>query len=106
MTTEEILEKTRTSAALQWQSDREGDFLYPKQWEGKVPLKVRMLKTVTSDLPMIFPDSADMITVAKNEYYVYVNSYGAISAFLPNGKQLGLKPDEFEVIEFHKTDKS
>jgi hypothetical protein len=101
MTTEQIIEKTLESPALKYQCDEIGTFAYPARWKGKVPLKVRMLKTVTSDIPMIFPDSADMITIAKNEYYVNVNSYGAVSAILPNGKQLGLKPDEFEVVEFH-----
>ena len=33
---------------------------------------------------------------------VHVNSHGAISARLSNGKNLGLKPYEFEIIEWHE----
>lgn len=43
-----------------------------------------------------------LLCIQGNEYYVWVNSYGAVSAILPNGEQLGLKPDEFEVIEWHQ----
>ena len=99
MTIEEQIAKT--SAALEWQSDRPAPFTYPAHWEGKVPLKIRMKGTVTSDIPMWFPEDADLLCIAGNEYYCWVNSYGALSAILPNGKQLGLKPGEFEVIEFH-----
>lgn len=101
MTIEEQIAKAKTSAALDWQSDRPAPFTYPHYWEGKVPLKIRMKGTVTSDLPFFFPDSADLLCIQGNEYYCWVNSYGALSAILPNGQQLGLKPGEFEVVEFH-----
>lgn len=104
MTTDEIVSKTKESPALKHQSDDPAPFTYPFYWEGKVPLKVRMKQTVTSDLPMIFPGSSNLIAIKGNEYYCWVNSYGALSVFMDNGERLGLKPDEFEVTEFHTTD--
>jgi len=98
MNTTDLIAISKTSPALSDRSKEKGKFAYPERWNNKVPLKIRMLKTVTSDMPMFFPDAADLITVTQNEYYCYVNRYGALSAILHNGKQLGLKPDEFEVI--------
>lgn len=74
---------------------------YPGVWGPKVPLKVIMLETVTSDLPLFFPQESDLICIKGNEYFVWVNKYGAISANLDNGERLGLKPKEFEIIEYH-----
>lgn len=74
---------------------------YPAYFEGKVPLTIKMKKTVTGDLPMIMPGSADLIAVGGNEYYCWVNSYGAVTAILPNNEQLGVKPNEFEVVLYH-----
>lgn len=99
MTIEEIKQKTLESPALQWQSDKEPPFTYPEYFQGKVPLKIRMKLTLRPDMP--FLAKADTVCVRDKEYYVWVNSYGAVAAILPNGEQLGLKPGEFEVIEFH-----
>lgn len=101
MTEQELHDIAKTSIALKDRSTETGGFAYPEHWNNKVPLKVRMKQTVTGDMPMFFPDSADLITVKGNEYYCWVNRYGALSAILPNGKRLGLKPNEFEVVEFH-----
>jgi hypothetical protein len=95
MTTEQIIEKTKTSPALQKQAK------YPVRWEGKVPLKIKCLKTVHPE-PFFLSHKQDTICEAPKEYYVWVNSYGAVSAILKNGEQLGLKPDEFEVTEWHQ----
>lgn len=99
MTTEEIIAKTLKSPALNWQSDDPAPFTYPPHWRGKVPLKINMLKLVQPDIPELA--KKDTLCFNDQEYYVWVNSYGAVSAILPNGQQLGLKPDEFEVIEWH-----
>jgi len=83
----------KKSPALTKQSEH-----YPERFKGKVPYKVRMLKTVTSDLPFIVKP---ILWAYEGETYdVWVNSHGAVSAFLPEDL-LGLKPDEFEVIEWH-----
>ncbi len=80
------------SPALRFQSD-----YYPSAWHRKVPKKVKMTKTVRSDLPIPPFLSAPV----DHEYFVWVNSHGAISAIFEDGKQLGLKPCEFEIIEWH-----
>jgi len=72
---------------------------YPERYEGKVPYKVRMTKTVTSDLPFIVKP---VLWAYEGEVYdVWVNRNGAVSALL-NEDMLGLKPNEFEVLEWHK----
>ena len=93
-----------TSPALEWQSNRKGRCSYPANFRGKVPLKVKVAKNVTPDLPMfsnILGIQKDDICLKDNEYYVWVNSYGAVSAILPNGKKLGLLPSEFDITEWH-----
>jgi hypothetical protein len=101
MTTEEIIAKTKESPALKWQSDKEAPFTYPAHWNGKVPLKVKLKMTVMPDIPLIFVPDGGTLCIEGNEYYVWVNKHGAVSAILPNGEQLGLKPNEFEVSEWH-----
>jgi hypothetical protein len=100
MTTEEIIEMANASPALDLQSSRKGIFAYPEHWEGKVPLKVKMLIRVHPDMPFLC--KSDTEALEGKEYYVWVNSYGAVSAILPNEERLGLKPDEFEIIEWHQ----
>lgn len=104
MTNEEMLKEALTSPALTWQSDRGGRNDYPARYRGKVPLKVIVAKNVTPDL-MEFKKELrikdDTICLKDNEYYVWVNSYGAVSAILPNGERLGLLPSEFDVSQWH-----
>lgn len=101
-----IPQKAFESPALQWQSDKKGSFAYPARFNGRVPLKVRLLLTVMPDIPIIIVPDGGTLCIEGNEYYVWVNSYGAVSAILPNGEMLGLKPDEFEVTEWHKINKN
>lgn len=68
-----------------------------KVWGGRIPARVKMLKTVTSDFPLIKPV---IIAQQGREYEVASNPLGAISVYLEDGKQLGVKPDEFEVVEW------
>ena len=70
---------------------------YPLTWNGKVPLLIRMTRTVHSDLWMI--DEFPLVARAGQEYRAYTNSHGAISAWV-DGQQLGVKPDEFEVTQW------
>lgn len=105
MTEQEIIEKAKTSPALQWQSDRPGRAAYPANFRGRVPLKVRLAKRVVPDFYL--PNHPTGTECEKDgEYYVWVNSYGAVSAILPNGQKLGLIPSEFDVIEWHKNNQS
>lgn len=101
MTTDQQLNEALTSPALTRRSDLPGKFHYPHNWYDKVPLKVKMATTVKSDLPDLMPVPKGTEAIAQNEYYVWVNSYGAVSAILPNGEKLGLMPSEFVVTEWH-----
>jgi hypothetical protein len=75
--------------------------VYPKIWEGKVPKTVRMLKTVHSDIPLLLP-GGNWVCEQGRCYQVIVNAFGAVSAWVGPGDNdfLGLKPDEFEIVEF------
>jgi hypothetical protein len=53
---------------------------------------------VRADFPFLCPPNT--IAVKGEEYDAWVNRNGAVSAILPNGELLGLKPDEFEVTEW------
>lgn len=84
------------SPALAFQSEH-----YPAAWHGKVPKRVLMAKTVRPDFPANLTWPSDSCCDEGQEYEVLVNSHGAVSARLENGKNLGLKPYEFEVVEWH-----
>lgn len=75
-------------------------FNYPARFCNRVPLMVAPKVDVGSDLPHFIPGSQVSVK-AKREYYVWVNSYGAVTAILPGGEKLGLKPHEFEVTQYH-----
>lgn len=91
MTTEEIVKKANSSPALKMQHKAQ----YPSRYKGKIPLRVKCVKTVVPDLMFFMRGQEDCICAGGNEYHVWVNSYGAVSVILGNGKQIGLKPDEF-----------
>ena len=102
-----LLAVALTSPALEWQSDIGGRGNYPANFRGRVPLKVKVAKTVEPDLPWLKGELGvkdDTICQKDNDYYVWVNSYGAVSAILPNGERLGLLPSEFDVTEWHCKD--
>lgn len=87
---------------------------YPKHWEGHVPVRVRMTKTVRPDLPfldmlpkvvadaLLDPGDRDIVCEEGREIDVCCNSHGAVYVVFPNGVQLGLKPDEFYVVAWVK----
>ena len=95
---EVIRRKIATGGAMHHLSEH-----YPERYKGKIPLKVKMLDTVSSDLPVFLmqEDEQFPLAIKENEYYVSVNCHGAVTAIFDDGRVLGLKPDEFEVIEFH-----
>lgn len=78
---------------------------YPKEWHGRVPKIVRVTKLVMPDFPFLLSLPKRVICLPGNEYPVYVNSHGAISAIIylddESPEKLGLRPDEFEIIEWH-----
>lgn len=75
---------------------------YPADRHGKVPLKIKMSCTAKSDLPMFIQRNTDTVAYAGEEYFVWCNSHGAMSAILPNGEKLGIRPSECEIIEWHE----
>ena len=62
-----------------------------------IPKRIVAIKQVTSDLPF----GPRIICLPRAEFEVCVNSHGAVSAIADDGRLLGLKPDEFVVIEWH-----
>lgn len=93
MSDDEKIKKAFESPALSVLSEH-----YPPNRFGRVPLKVQMACNVRSELPFSKPG-----TIARNgeEYYVWCNSHGAVSAILDNGECLGLRPCEFNITEWH-----
>ena len=90
--------QTRRSPALDFQSEH-----YPERFNGKVPKRVRLLRTIHSDLTAFIASGEFLFGVVGQEYDCLVNSHGAVSivSALYRDSMLGLKPDEFEVVEFH-----
>lgn len=72
------------------------DFHYPARYNDRVPKTVRMTRGARSDL---FAQH-DLTAKRGKEYPAWTNRHGAVSAILPDGNKLGLRPDEFEVVEF------
>lgn len=87
---------TKESAALKYQSEH-----YPTAWDGKVPREIRMLTVVRPDVPPTTPEERSVVAVACVRYPCTVNSNGAVTAITPYG-DLGVKPGEFEITEWHE----
>jgi hypothetical protein len=62
-------------------------------------IKIRMLKTVRSDLPYMIAVKPGTILCEGKEYAGTSNPHGAISGICDNGEALGVRPGEFEFIE-------
>lgn len=77
-------------------NDRKLDKGYP--FGDKYPTTIRVKKYVRSDFA--FLESSPAHAKAGQELPAWTNSYGAVSAILPDGRMLGLYPNEFEVIEW------
>ena len=60
-----------------------------------VPCRVRLEYRITGDWPM-----HHLAAAGPGEMPCTANMYGAVSVLANNGKQLGLKLDEFEPIEW------
>ncbi len=74
---------------------------YPKRYAGKVPSKIRMIKTVHSDIAFFVPRKI-LWAYELQEYECWVNCHGAVVAITADG-ELGVKPDEFVVVEYHQS---
>lgn len=87
--------------AMDWRSH-----LYPAAYRDRVPKFVRTPRAVASDIPfaaLIYRVAGETIpsTEAGGVYPAWTNSHGAVAAVLPDGRGLGLKPGEFEVVEWY-----
>lgn len=72
-----------------------------KHWKKPdyVPKKIVLPRTVRSDVPFY------SLKAEPGEYdNVHVNQWGAVSVDI-NGKHLGVKPNEFEVLEWQPNPK-
>jgi len=81
------------SPALTYQSDS-----YPASWHGKVPKRVKLAKDVTPDMPFLAKEGT--FGLDGEEFDCLVNSHGAVAIICDNGEKLGVKPYEFEVVEW------
>lgn len=74
----------------------------------RVPKLVRMTRTVTSDfLPgttISVSDGPPIVALNAATFPAWTNSYGAVAVHTPDGRKLGVKPSEFEVVEWHEFD--
>lgn len=95
MTSVDTIAKASKSPALKMQYKDQ----YPKRYKGRVPLKIRCLKTILTEAWFMGNEKA--ICEGQKEYHVWVNANGYTSAILSTGKLIRLKVDEFEVIEWH-----
>lgn len=71
---------------------------YPLRFGGRVPKTVRLLDCVCPDWPM---PMEGLVGLAGSEFPVWVNCHGAVAIIFGDGRCLGVKPDEFEVKEWH-----
>ena len=76
---------------------------YPAHFAGRVPKTVTTARSVCQDFPWISRATGDPVSVtdAGGSYPAWTNSHGAVAADLPNGKRLGLKPGEFEIVDWY-----
>lgn len=77
---------------------------YPARFGGRIPKTIRMLKTVLPDMtgvPVLDAQCEGIIAEIACHYPAWTNSHGAVCAVLDNGQKIGVKPDEFEVIEWY-----
>lgn len=63
-------------------------------------MKIRMKKTVISDLPAL--RRPGLVLYKDEEYEATSNPRGAICGICDNGEKLGVKPGEFEFVEAPK----
>lgn len=71
----------------------------------RVPKRVRMTRTVTSDFfpgtTISLADGEPLVAVHSQTFLAWTNSYGAVAIHMPDGRKLFVRPGEFEVVEWH-----
>ncbi len=78
---------------------------YPDRFNGRVPSAVRTLRRVGPEGMICMTMSRRKVLAlnipAGEVVPVWVNSHGAVAAILPGVGELGLRPDEFDVVDWH-----
>lgn len=64
-----------------------------------VPARVRLKCSVSSDFPLFSAEGQGYVALA-GDHDCQSNQWGAISVRAANGKMLGVKPAEFEVLKW------
>lgn len=69
----------------------------------RVPKTIQLLRDVSTD---VIPGGGyitdrPLFADGGKTYPAWTNKYGAVAAVFPDGRNLGVKPDEFEVVEWH-----
>ena len=59
----------------------------------RIPIRIRIQRAIRGDFPFW------LTVVPPGDYPCDCNRYGAVSVEATNGQMLGLRPDEFEVLE-------
>ena len=64
-------------------------------------MKIRMLETVRPEFVfLVYGLSRDTILVCGEVYEATRNKHGAVCGICRNGQALGVRPGEFEVVEY------
>ncbi len=85
-----------------WSIRNEGAMECRHMLVSRRPKRVRTTRAVQSDLTE-FKSLGKPLRIARGvEVEVLVGGAGAVAAKLPGGRLLGLKPDEFKVIEWEQ----
>jgi hypothetical protein len=76
---------------------------WPKRFGNSIPMLIRMNFTVRPDFPALLEESKyqGCVLTGGEVYHTTVNSHGAVCGICDNGQELGVKPDEFEVVEWY-----
>lgn len=62
-------------------------------------MKIRMKKTVIPDWPLNYLMPPGTVLLDGQIYSATQNRCGAVSGICENGELLGVKPEEFEIVE-------
>jgi hypothetical protein len=74
----------------------------PPEWNGRIPQTVRLRETVRPDFigPITNRECARMVAYSGSVWPCRCNPHGAVAIVFPSGELLGVKPGEFDVIDW------
>jgi hypothetical protein len=74
--------------------------LYPAEWDGKVPFKVKVTRMVKYQRP--FGDLRPITAYPGQEYFVKVTNNGAVFLILHNRRLLPVSHTDFQILAWHE----